>query len=113
MTLYPTRFLVFLLACSLPLPSLASEWQYSGAERIVAVSDIHGAYQPMVATLRNAGVLDADLRWSGGSTHLVIVGDILDRGPDSRDVMDLLMRLEGEAEAAGAWCTSWSGITRR
>ena len=101
MTLYPTRFLVFLLACSLPLPSLASEWQYSGAERIVAVSDIHGAYQPMVATLRNAGVLDADLRWSGGSTHLVIVGDILDRGPDSRDVMDLLMRLEGEAEAAG------------
>ena len=101
MTLYPTRFLFFLLACSLPLPSLANDWQYSGVERIVAVSDIHGAYQPMVATLRNAGVLDADLGWSGGSTHLVIVGDILDRGPDSRDVMDLLMRLEGEAEAAG------------
>ena len=101
MTLYPTRFLAFLLACSLPLSAAASQWQYSGVERIVAVSDIHGAYQPMVATLRNAGVLDADLGWAGGSTHLVIVGDILDRGPDSRAVMALLMRLESEAEAAG------------
>jgi hypothetical protein len=101
MTLHPTRFLAFLLVCSLPVSALGGQWQYSGVERIVAVSDIHGAYQPLVATLRNAAVLDRDLAWSGGSTHLVIVGDILDRGPDSRDVMDLLMRLEGEAEAAG------------
>ena len=101
MTLLPTRFLALLLACSLPVTGIASQWQFSGVERIVAVSDIHGAYQPMVATLRNAGVLDADLGWAGGATHLVIVGDILDRGPDSRDAMDLLMQLEGEAEAAG------------
>jgi hypothetical protein len=101
MTSYHTRILALLITCSLSLTAVASEWQYSGVERIVAVSDIHGAYQPMVATLRNAGVLDADLGWAGGSTHLVIVGDILDRGPDSRDVMDLLMRLEGEADAAG------------
>ena len=86
---------------SAPLAAGASDWQYSGAERIVAVSDIHGAYEPLVATLRNAGVVNADLGWAGGATHLVIVGDILDRGPDSRDAMDLLMRLEGEAEAAG------------
>jgi hypothetical protein len=101
MTSYHTRILALLITCSLSLTAVASEWQYSGVERIVAVSDIHGAFQPMVATLRNAGVLDADLGWAGGSTHLVIVGDILDRGPDSRDVMDLLMRLEGEADAAG------------
>ena len=98
MTLHPTRFLAFLLVCSLPVSALGGQWQYSGVERIVAVSDIHGAYQPLVATLRNAAVLDPDLAWSGGSTHLVIVGDILDRGPDSRDVMDLLMR-------PAAWCT--------
>jgi len=101
MTPYLTRLTVLFLVCSLPLPAAASPWQYSGAERIVAVSDIHGAYDAMVATLRNAGVLDAELGWSGGSTHLVIVGDILDRGPDSRDAMDLLMRIEQEAEAAG------------
>jgi hypothetical protein len=31
----------------------------------------------------------------------VSLGDLLDRGADSRKVMDLLMRLQGEAHAAG------------
>jgi len=96
-----TRLLALLLACTLSFPVAAGQWQYSGVERVVAVSDIHGAYDALVATLGNAGVLDAGLGWSGANTHLVIVGDILDRGPDSRDVMDLLMRLEKEAQAAG------------
>jgi hypothetical protein len=98
---YLTRLLALFLACSLPLAAAADEWKFSGVERIVAVSDIHGAYDPLVATLQNAGVINADLAWVGGATHLVIVGDILDRGPDSRDAMDLLMRLEVEAESAG------------
>jgi len=98
---YLTQLIALLLACSFSFPAGASQWQFSGVERIVAVSDIHGAYDAMVNTLRNAEVLDADLGWSGETTHLVIVGDILDRGPDSREAMDLLMRLEQEAEAAG------------
>lgn len=101
MTQYLTRLIALLLACTLPLAAGASPWQYTGVERIVAVSDIHGAYDAMVATLQNAAVLDDELGWSGGAAHLVIVGDILDRGPDSRAAMDLLMRVEGEAEAAG------------
>ncbi len=101
MTAHLTRLFALFLACSLPLPAVAGQWQYDGVERVVAVSDIHGAYDAMVATLHNAGILDAELRWSGGPAHLVIVGDILDRGPDSRDAMDLLMRLEQEADAAG------------
>ncbi len=55
----------------------------------------------MVDTLREAGVIDDQQQWIGGATHLVIVGDILDRGPDSRAAMELLMRLEGEADVAG------------
>jgi hypothetical protein len=34
----------------------------------------------MVRTLQKASVLDDELAWSGGNTHLVIVGDIVDRG---------------------------------
>lgn len=85
----------------LPFAAAANSWQFDGVERVVAVADIHGAFEPMVATLRNAGVIDDERMWSGGESHLVIVGDILDRGPDSRDAMDLLMQLEGQAEAAG------------
>ena len=58
-------------------------------------------YEATQSMLRQAGVIDEDLGWAGARTHLVIVGDVLDRGPDSRDAMDLLMRLEVEAESAG------------
>lgn len=94
-------FLVLLLAMALPGLVCASEWQFNNVDRIVAISDIHGAYGAMLRTLQNANVISDDRSWSGGKTHLVIVGDILDRGPNSRDAMDLLIRIEGEALAAG------------
>ena len=81
--------------------SHASDWRADGVQRVVAIADVHGAYEAMVETLGNVGILDEDLGWAGGDSYLVIVGDLLDRGPRSRDVLDLLMRLEGEAEAAG------------
>jgi hypothetical protein len=93
---------LFFLALALA-PVHASDWRVEGADRVVAISDIHGAYDAMVETLQNVGILDDQLAWAGGTSRLVIVGDILDRGPRSRDAMDLLMRLEGEAQAAGGY----------
>ncbi|MCM2310862.1 MAG: metallophosphoesterase, partial [Steroidobacteraceae bacterium] len=78
-----------------------SQVQWAAVERVVAFADVHGAYEELTTLLRSAGVVDPALRWSGGGTHLVSLGDLLDRGADSRKVMDLLMRLQGEAEAAG------------
>jgi len=83
------------------LSARAGEWQYDGVSRVVAIADIHGAYDAMVEALLAADVIDKELAWSAGDTHLVIVGDILDRGPNSRPAMDLLMRLEAEAESGG------------
>ena len=77
------------------------QWRFDGVERVYAVADIHGAFGAFETTLENAGVIDSDGRWAAGAAHLVICGDILDRGPASRSAMDLLMRLEREAEAAG------------
>lgn len=76
-------------------------WDFSGVDRVIAISDIHGAHDAFVETLRAAGLVDSRLNWNAGSTHLVIVGDIVDRGDQSRAVMDLLMRLEPQAAAAG------------
>ena len=79
----------------------ANDWFVEDAERVVAIADVHGAYEAMVETLQKANVIDAELAWSGGATNLVVVGDLLDRGPRSRDAMDLLMQLEAEAPQAG------------
>ena len=40
-------------------------------------------------------------RWTGGRTHLVQIGDMMDRGPESRKAMELLMSLERQAQRHG------------
>jgi len=96
------RVLALLVCLCAPcLLAHADEWHFADVERVVAIGDVHGAYDALVATLQNAEVIDDDLAWSGGTTHLVSTGDLLDRGAGSRRVMDLMMRLEGEAQRAG------------
>jgi hypothetical protein len=90
--------LVLAFACG---ASAADTWRYAAPGRVVAVGDVHGAYATLVDTLEAAGLIDESQHWRGGNAHLVSVGDLLDRGADSRKVLDLLMRLEGEASAAG------------
>lgn len=74
---------------------------FSGVARIVAVGDLHGDYERFVAVLKLCRITDDRLSWSGGKTHFVQTGDVLDRGPDSKKILDLLMQLEQQAEKSG------------
>lgn len=69
--------------------------------RVVAVGDIHGGYDRLIAILRRAGIIDSRDRWAAGRTIFVQTGDVLDRGAHSRRALDLLRRLEREAAEAG------------
>lgn len=73
----------------------------TGVDRVIAIGDVHGAYDRLVAILTKAHVVDDRQRWAAGKAHLVQVGDVVDRGPDSRKALDLLRRLENEADRAG------------
>lgn len=70
-------------------------------DRIVAIGDVHGAYDEFVAILQHTQLIDENSHWIGGDATLVQVGDLFDRGLRVRDVMDLLMRIQKEAAAAG------------
>ena len=74
---------------------------WTNVERIVAIGDIHGDYGRLVEVLQAVGLIDKTNGWCGGKTHLVQMGDVLDRGPDSRRALDLLRTLEKQAAAAG------------
>jgi len=89
------------LAPAAAAPASEAEGVWRDVDRVVAVGDLHGANENLVALLESAALLDADGRWSGGASHLVVAGDFLDRGPSEREVMDLLRRLEVESAAAG------------
>ena len=69
--------------------------------RIVAVGDLHGDFAAWRDVARAAGLVDADGKWAGGQTVFVQTGDIPDRGPDSRRIVEDVMRLQKEAERAG------------
>jgi len=48
-----------------------------------------------------AGLVDDHADWAGGDSHLIQVGDLPARGPQTRKAMDLLMKLESQASSAG------------
>ncbi|MBS03660.1 MAG: hypothetical protein CMQ24_13260 [Gammaproteobacteria bacterium] len=89
---------LLLLICA--MPGTARE-TFDGVDRIVAVGDLHGDFAQFRQVLMQASLIDADLRWTGDRTHLVQLGDVADRGPDTRRIIELLMRLEKEASRAG------------
>jgi hypothetical protein len=70
-------------------------------ERLIAIGDVHGDFDDLCLILKRTGLVDAQNRWSGGSATLVQIGDLLDRGPKGREVMDLFIGLEKEAAKAG------------
>jgi hypothetical protein len=72
-----------------------------GQSRVVAVGDAHGAYPELVSILQGTGLIDGNHVWTGSRTTLVQTGDILDRGRQVRDCLDLLMALERQAPKAG------------
>ena len=90
---FPARF----LACLILFGLASSE----AAERVVAIGDIHGAYQEFTSILQAASLTGKDLAWTGGHTILVQTGDVLDRGPESRQALDLLMELTEQARRQG------------
>ncbi len=87
----------------------ASPCEIETTEPVVAVGDIHGAFDNFVAILRAAQVIDNRNRWIGRRMVLVQTGDVLDRGPDSRKAIDLLRRLERDAQQAGGRVVSLLG----
>jgi hypothetical protein len=83
------------------IAALAVASTVTAGERIVAIGDIHGNYDGFVSILQRAGLVDDEAHWIGGDTTFVQTGDVFDRGVEVFEVLDLLMRLEREAAAAG------------
>jgi hypothetical protein len=92
------------LAVMLAAPARAAtptEWDH--VARVVVFGDLHGDYAKFHDMLAGAGLIDAHDNWRGGRTHLVQLGDVPDRAPDTRKILDLLMRLEPQAKRAGGY----------
>ncbi|MBC8028431.1 MAG: metallophosphoesterase [Steroidobacteraceae bacterium] len=68
---------------------------------LFVIADTHGEFAILAQMLQRHRVVDATLRWSYGRGHLVVLGDVFDRGPHHTEILWLLYKLEAEAAKAG------------
>ncbi|MGH3332084.1 MAG: metallophosphoesterase family protein [Nocardioidaceae bacterium] len=64
---------------------------------LFVVSDVHGYRDDLHEGLIEAGLADADGKWTGGDDQLWVLGDLTDRGPDGIGAVDLVMSLQQQA----------------
>lgn len=82
-------------------PVQRPEWKYNCSDKVFVMSDPHGKLDCVISLLRGNRVIDKDYRWSFGKNHLVIIGDVFDRGKDVTQIFWLFYKLEKEASEAG------------
>ena len=74
---------------------------------LYAIGDVHGDYNDFknllvsAKVVRFTGPLATDFEWIAGPSVLVQVGDLINKGDDSVDVLKLAMALETKAKEAG------------
>jgi hypothetical protein len=89
------RSLAIYLVLLLPVTLVATA---APDQRVVAIGDIHGDLANLEAILQTTGVMSPGHQWIGHGVVLVQTGDVVDRGPGSRQCLDLLMTLERQAD---------------
>lgn len=100
------------LSCKFPLDSstfnfnITSDFEipastYSDNQPILAISDIESSYKTFRDFLISNKVIDNQLNWTFDQGHLVLVGDFVDRGFSTTQVLWFIYKLEQEAKKQG------------
>lgn len=78
-------------------------------DRLIVVGDVHGDLTALKRALYKAGAIDEDLEWVGGKLVIVQIGDILDRGDNDFEVINLFEKLKKDAKKNGGVIHTLSG----
>src|SRR4051812_4641845 len=62
--------------------------------KLVVIPDIHGRYDALTSLLVHGGAVNRELNWAGSDMRVCQLGDLIDRGPWSRECVELMMRLQ-------------------
>lgn len=80
-------------------PELNSSFELPS--NIFVLSDIEGNFDALRNLLWHNGVMNSQYEWTFGQGHLVVLGDIMDRGLEVTQCLWLLYHLELQAELLG------------
>ncbi|MBL0209515.1 MAG: metallophosphoesterase [Holophagaceae bacterium] len=86
-----------------PAELLPAQAVFPAPKKILAVSDVHGHFETLLNLLKAQKVVDDHLRWTFGQGHLVVVGDLMDRGNSVTECLWFFRALEESARKQGGW----------
>lgn len=69
--------------------------------QVVVISDVHGMYSNLVDLLQLGQIIDPTNSWIAGKTLLIVLGNSIDKGSQSLEVLTLFMQLQDQAPDAG------------
>jgi hypothetical protein len=72
--------------------------------RVIVLADVHGDYKKLTSTLVSVGLVnsDAPYHWQENNHDiLVLLGDIVDRGPDTKTCLQAIMTWSTQAQRNG------------
>lgn len=82
-------------------PYIVAADSFTDVKKVIALSDTHGQYDILFTLLKNQRIIDGEGNWIQGDAHLVMTGDMFDRGHQVNEVLWLLYQLDQQASAAG------------
>lgn len=77
--------------------------EYKQPDKIFFISDVEGEFEGFRALLIAGGVIDSAYNWTFGKGHVVVCGDLFDRGMNVPECMWLMYKLEQSAVRAGGY----------
>lgn len=87
----------FTLKTKIEIPATS----FNDDQPILAISDIESGYKTFRDFLITNKVIDQQLEWTFGKGHLVLVGDFVDRGFSTTQVLWFIYKLEQDAKKKG------------
>ncbi|WP_295122947.1 metallophosphoesterase [uncultured Chitinophaga sp.] len=85
------------LADSLRIPPSV----YPAQENVLVLSDLEGNFKALRQLLQRNNIIDDNFKWTFGNGHLVILGDMFDRGQQVTECLWLIYALERAAATQG------------
>jgi hypothetical protein len=91
----------FTFEISTPVQNASSLFEWQLPDKVLAISDIEGNFFALKNILLSSGVIDTNCNWTFGFNHLVILGDLIDRGSEVVACLWLIFKLDNQSTLHG------------
>lgn len=77
------------------------EWSFDMPDRVAAIGDTHSDPDALATILEHIEFMSPDGEWTAGKDHLVLMGDLVGKGPYSRANWQFAIDLKAKARKKG------------